>query len=94
MGDFKKISKLLLPAAAQYRDLAWQLGENPDLLGTAKKDQLDIMLDKLLNEKGVTQNQLAEALRDPLVGHGQLADKLLQHDFGELIIELTTMYCS
>ena len=84
LKDAAKIIALLQPATARCRALALQLDVDPDeYVPTSQQDPFHNMLKLLVNDKCVTQKQLADALHSPLVGYGQLGNKFLQHDFGE-----------
>ena len=83
LDNISQIAEFLTPATAQCKALAQRFDLDPNALSNSSTDPFDTMLDKLVYSKKVTPKQLADALRSPLVGHGQLAMKILQHDFSK-----------
>ena len=81
LGDKPQIIQFLTPATAQCKALAQQFDLDPNALSISSTDPFDIMLNNLVNSKKVTPEQLAEALQSRLVGHGQLAGKILEYEF-------------
>lgn len=79
--DKSKITLLLTPAIAQCQALAWQFNLNPESFGVAHTPRFDIMLNKIVYDKQVTPEQLAEALQAEYVGEGQLVPKILSFNF-------------
>ena len=78
LEDSGQVIQFLYPAAAQCKAIALQFGLDPEALGAVKPPEpFEIMLNQIIYDKEVTPEQLAQALRSPLVGHGQLARTVL-----------------
>ena len=84
LKDVAQIANFLLPAKDKCFELVKQLNVGPHKFKTISvEDSLTDMIERLVNDKGVTRNMLVKALCNPMVECKVVADRLLQFDFGE-----------
>ena len=80
----KALQVLLWPARAQYKNIYIALGFDPaDLYGGDSGPSvysLHMTVIETIVKKCVTKQQLVDALKSPMVGHGRLAQELEKNE--------------
>ena len=77
------IIEFLKPATAECSQLAYAFNFDPAALGTEHASPFDIMVDNIVKSGKITRESLAQALEKSLVGHGMLAIKVREYNFGK-----------
>lgn len=79
----RMLKDLLWPARAQYKNIYIALGFDPsELHGSGGSQISDLYMNvvEAIISKGVTKQQLVNALKSPTVGHGRLAIDLEENE--------------
>ena len=79
----RMLKDLLWPARAQYKNIYIALGFDPSELHESSGSQIsDLYMNvvEAIISKGVTKQQLVDALKSPTVGHGRLAIDLEENE--------------